>query len=79
MPEVLNEHLSSVFFITEDIKSFPVTKFEGDKSEPLGQLFVTPEIIAKKIQKMKDNKSPKLLKEIVKQITTPLAKVLTCH
>ena len=58
----------------------PLTKFEGHKSEHLGQLFVTPEIIAKKIKKMKDNKSPgvdgippKLLKEIVEQISTPLA------
>ena len=47
-----------------------------------GTLFVTPEIIAKKIKKMKDNKSPgvdgipqKLLKEIVEQISTPLAKL----
>ena len=59
------------------------TKFEGNKSEHLGQLFVTPEMIAKKIKKMKDNKSPgvdgipspKLLKEIVEQINTPLAKL----
>ena len=57
-----------------------MTKFEGNKSEHLGQLFVTPEMIAKKIKKMKDNKSPgvdgippKLLKEIVDQISTPLA------
>ena len=35
----------------------PCTKFEGEKSDHLGQLFVTPEIIAKKIKKMKDNKS----------------------
>ena len=60
----------------------PFIKFEGNKSEHLGQLFVTPEMIAKKIKKMKDNKSPgvdgippKLLKEIVEQISTPLAKV----
>ena len=80
MAEVLNEYFSSVF-TTEDISSLPVplTKFE---SEHLGQLFVTPETIAKKIKKMKDNKSPrvegippKLLKEIVEQISTPLAKV----
>ena len=52
------------------------------QSEHLEQLFVTPEMIAKKIKKMKDNKSPgvdgiplKLLKEIVQQISTPLAKV----
>ena len=75
----------SAKFFTEDINSLPVpfTKFEGNKSEQLGQLFVTPEMIAKKIKKMKDNKSPgvdgippKLLKEIVEQISTPLAKVL---
>ena len=60
----------------------PFTKFEGNKSEHLGQLFVTPEMIANKIKKMKDNKSPgvdgippKLLKEIVEQISTPLAKL----
>ena len=56
-----------------------MTKFKGNKSERLGQLFVTPEMIAKKIKKMKDNKSPdvdgKLLKEIVEQISTPLAKL----
>ena len=81
MAEVLNEYFSSVF-TTEDISSLSVTKFEGNKSEHLGQLFVTPEVITKKIKKIKDNKSPgvdgippKLLKEIVKQISIPLAKV----
>ena len=83
MAEVLNEYFSSVF-TTEDISSLlvPFTKFEGNTSEHLGQLFVTPEMIAKKIKKMKDNKSPgvdgippKLLKEIVEQISTPLAKL----
>ena len=59
MAEVLNEYFSSVF-TTEDISSLPVpfTKFEGNTSEHLGQLFVTPEMIATKIKKMKDNKSP---------------------
>ena len=74
--------ISAQFLPTEDISSLPVplTKFEGNTSEHLGQLFVTPEMIAKKIKKMKDNKSPgvdgippKLLKEIVDQISTPLA------
>ena len=82
MAEVLNEYFSSVF-TTEDISLLPVpvTKFEGDKSEHLGQLFVTPEMIANKI-KMTNNKSPgvngippKLLKEIAEQMCTPLAKV----
>ena len=83
MAEVLNEYFSSVF-TTEDISSLPVpfTKFEGNKSEHFGQLFVTPEIVAKKIKKIKYNKSPgvdaipqKLLKEIVEKISTPLAKL----
>ena len=76
--EVLNEYFSSILN-TYDISSLPVpyTKFEGNKSEHLGQLVVTPEMIAKKITKMKDNKSPgvdgippKLLKEMVEQIST---------
>ena len=80
MAEVLNEYFSSVF-TTEDVSSLPVpfTKFEGNKSEHLRQLFVIPEMIAQKIKKMKDNKSPgippKLLNEIVEQISTPLAKL----
>ena len=47
---VIDEYFSSVF-TTEDISSLPVpfTKFEGNKTEHLGQLFVTPERIAKKI------------------------------
>ena len=82
MAEVLNEYLSSLL-TTENISSLPVpfTKFERNTSEHLGQLFVTPVMIANKIKKMKDNKShgvdgipPKLLKEIVEQISTPLAK-----
>ena len=54
----------------------------GFKWQGYFNLFVTPEMIAKKIKKMKDNKSPgvggippKLLKEIVEQISTPLAKL----
>ena len=83
MAEVLNEYFSSVF-TAGDISSLPVpfTKLENNKSEQLGQLFVTPEMIAKKIKKMKDNKAPgvdgippNLLKEIVEQISTKLAKV----
>ena len=79
MAEVLNEYFSSVS-VTEDISSFPVpyTKSEGNKSEHLGQLSVTPEMIAKQIKKMKGNKSHgvdgiplELLKEIVEQISTP--------
>ena len=80
MAEVLNEYFSSVF-TTEDISSVPVTKFEGDQSD----YYVTPEIIAKKIKNMKDNKSPggdgippKLLKKIVEQ-TSYLQRHLMCH
>ena len=76
MAKVLNEYFSSVF-TTEDISSLPVpvTKCEGNKSEHLGQLFVTPEMIAKKIKKMKDNKSPgvdgippKLLRKLLSKL-----------
>ena len=82
MAEVLNEYFSSVF-TTEYISQFQfhLLYFYGKKSKHLGQLFVPPEMIAKKIKKMKDNKSPgvdgippKLLKEIVEQIIIPLAK-----
>ena len=48
----------------------------------MGQLVVTPEIVANKINNMKENKSPgvdgiapKILKETVEQICTPLAHV----
>ena len=83
MAENLNEYFSSVF-TREDISALPVpeTKFEGRESDYLGQLIVTPKMVAKKIRDMKDNKSPgvdgippKLLLEIVEQISTPLATV----
>ena len=48
----------------------------------MGQLVVTPEVVASKINNMKENKSPgvdgispKILKETVEQISTPLAHV----
>ena len=76
-------HFSSVF-MREDTSSLPVpeTKFEGSEGERLGQLVVTPEVVANKINNMKENKSPevdgispKILKETVEQICTPLAPV----
>ena len=50
----------SSVFTTEDISSLPVpdAKFQEAKSDYLGQLVVTPEMVAKKIKAMKDNKSP---------------------
>ena len=83
MAEHLNGYFSSVF-TTEDISSLPVpdAKFQEAKSDYLGQLIVTPEMAAKKIKAMKENKStrvdgisPKLLMEIVQQISIPLARV----
>ena len=83
MAKDLNEYFSSVFTI-EDISSLPVpfTKFEDNESEHLGQLFVTPEMIAKTIKKMKDNTSPgidgippKLLHEIVEKLVHHLQNV----
>ena len=79
----LNEYFSSVF-TREDISILPVleTKFEGREFDYLGQLIVTPTMVAMKIRDMKDNKSPgvdgippKLLLEIVEQISIPLATV----
>ena len=79
MAEDLNGYFSSVF-IREDISSLPVpdSKFQKAKSDYLGQLIVTPEMVARKI---KDNKSPgvdgippKLLMETVEQIRIPLAR-----
>ena len=49
MAEELNMHFSSVF-TREDTSSLPVpeTKFKGSEGERLGQLVVTPEIVASK-------------------------------
>ena len=83
MGENLNEYFSSVF-TREDISILPVleTKFEGRVSDYLGQLIVTPTMVAMKTRDMKDNNSPgvdgippKLLLEIVEQISIPLATV----
>ena len=83
MAEDLNGYFSSVF-TKEDISSLPIAdaKFQEAKSDYLGPLVVTPELVAKKIKAMKDNKSPgvdgippKLLMETVEQISIPLARV----
>ena len=57
MAEDLNGYFSSVF-TKEDISSLPVAdaKFQGAKSDYLGPLVVTPELVAKKIKAMKDKK-----------------------
>ena len=59
MAEELNMHFSSVF-TREDTSSLPVpeTKFNGSEGERLGQLVVTPELVASKINSMRENKSP---------------------
>ena len=83
MAKNLNEYFSSVF-TREDISILPVleTKFDGREFDYLGQLIVTLTLVAMKIRDMKDNKSPgvdgippKLLLEIVEQISIPLATV----
>ena len=55
-------HFSSVFTRedTTGVSSLPVpeTKFEGSEGERLGQLVVTPEVVANKINNMNENKSP---------------------
>ena len=81
MAEELHLNFSSVF-TREDTSSLPVpeTKFNGPEGEMLAQLVVTPEVVASKINNMKENKSPgvdgispKILTETVEQISTPLA------
>ena len=59
MAENLNEYFSLVF-TREDISIFPVLEatFEGREFDYLGQLIVTPTMVAMKIRDMKDNKSP---------------------
>ena len=83
MAEELNVHFSLVF-TREYTSSLPVpeTKFNGSDEEKLGQLIVTPEVVAGKINNMKENKSPgvdglspKILKETEEQISKPLAHV----
>ena len=84
MAESLNGNFSSVF-TRYDISSLPVpdAQFQEAKSDYLGQLILTPEMVAKKIKAMKDDESPgvdgippKLLMEIVDQISKPLTRVL---
>ena len=59
MAEELNMNFSSVF-TREDTCLLPVpeTKFNGSDGERLGQLLVTPEVVASKINNMKEKKSP---------------------
>ncbi len=83
MAEELNMHFTSVFTREDTISLYvPRTKFNGPEGEMLGQLVVTPEVVASKNKNMKENKSPgvdvisrKIFKETVKQISTPLAHV----
>ena len=79
--EDLNEYFSSVF-TNEYISSLPLPdrKFEGDESNHLWQLFVTPEMISKHIKMIKEKKSPgnvgipsHLSKEILNEISISLA------
>ena len=59
----------------------PAMRYQSE-GERLGQFVLTQELVASKINNMKENKSPgvdgispKLLKETVEQISTPLAHV----
>ena len=71
-------------FTREDISSLPVpdATFQEAKSDYLGQVIVTPEMVAKTIKATEDNKSPgadgippKLLMGTVQQVSIPLARV----
>ena len=56
MAEELHRYFSPVF-TREDTCSLPETTFNGSEGEMLGQLVVTPEVVASKINNMKENKS----------------------
>ena len=58
MAEELQMHFSSLF-TREDTSSIPVpeTKFKGSEGDKLGQFVVTPEVLASKVNNMKE-KSP---------------------
>ena len=86
MAEELNMHFSSVL-TREDTSSLlvPETKFNGSEGETLGQLVVTPEVVASKMNNMKENKSPgvdgispKILK-LYNKLVRHLHTCLTCH
>ena len=81
MAEELNIHFSSAF-TRGDTSSLPVPEKSSVDQKRLGQLVVTPEVVTSKINNMKENKSPgvdgispKILKETLEQISTPLAHV----
>ena len=69
-------------FTREDISLLPVpdVKFQEAKSDYLGRLIVTPEMVAKNIKAVKDSKSSeldgtKLLMETVEKVSIPLARL----
>ena len=76
-------HFRSVFARADTCSlHVPETTFNGLEGKRLGQLVVTPEVVASKINNMKENRSPvvdgispKILKETVEQISAPLAHV----
>ena len=83
MADDLNMHSTSVF-TREYSSSLPVpeTMFNGPEWVRSGQLVVTPEDVASKINNMKEDKSPgvdglspKILKETIERIRSPLAHV----
>ena len=87
MAEELHMHFSSVF-TREDTSSLPVSdiKFNGSEEESLGQLIITPDVVASKTNYVKENKSPgvdglspKILKETVEKLVNHLHTCLTCH
>ena len=64
------------------MRNTPYARFQEAKSDYLGKLIVTPEIVAQKIKVMRDSKSPgvdgippKLLMETVERISIQLARV----
>ena len=71
MAEELNMHFSSVFTREYTIVRYLYLKqssIDQGGGERLGQLVVTPEVVASKINNMKDNKSHSV--EIINRVCT---------
>ena len=72
--------------LKERLTTVPFTKFESNTSEHLGQLFVTPEMIANKIKKMKIINHLELmgyhqncLRKLLSKLVHHLQNCLTCR